>query len=71
MITTIVETFEDTLFYFRFKFYPKSATDYFRKVFRAAVAQREASYSESQEPKDLLDALLNIKRESEKNNEGK
>lgn len=55
---------------FRFKFFPKSATDYFQKVFRAAIAQRETHRGELAEPKDLLDALLKIRKESQENNEG-
>ncbi|XP_034833639.1 cytochrome P450 6k1-like [Maniola hyperantus] len=55
---------------FRFKLFPKTSTDYFKRVFKAAVAQREANHSERGEPKDLLDALLKIKKESEERKEG-
>lgn len=39
-------------------------------MFRAAIAQRETHRGELAEPKDLLDALLKIRKESQENNEG-
>ncbi|XP_023938411.2 cytochrome P450 6k1-like [Bicyclus anynana] len=61
--------FPETVDFFRFKFFPKTSTDYFKRVYRAAVAQREAQ-SHDVESKDLLDVLLKIKKESEEQNLG-
>ncbi|XP_059047406.1 cytochrome P450 6k1-like [Achroia grisella] len=52
---------------FRFSFFPKSATDYLKKVYRAMVEQRKGDLG--RETKDLLDALLKIQEDSKKNNE--
>ncbi|XP_031763049.2 cytochrome P450 6k1-like isoform X2 [Galleria mellonella] len=52
---------------FRFSFFPKTTTDYFRRVYRAMVIQRRDNIG--RENKDLLDALLKIQEESVKNNE--
>ncbi|CAH2232137.1 jg20812 [Pararge aegeria aegeria] len=62
--------FPEVVDLFRFKLFPKSSTDYFKKVYRAAVAQREANTDAAGEPRDLLDALLKIKKESDERNEG-
>ncbi|KAM3958514.1 cytochrome P450 6k1-like [Aphomia sociella] len=51
----------------RFSFFPKTTTDYFRKVYNAIVAQREVEVE--RENKDLLDALLKIREESKAKNE--
>lgn len=50
--------------------FPKSSTDYFRRVFSAVVQQRGGWQRESQN-RDLLDALVKIKREAEADGEGR
>nr|AJN91180.1 cytochrome P450 monooxygenase CYP324A19 [Cnaphalocrocis medinalis] len=52
---------------FRFRFFPKTAEDYFKKVYKAIVKER--GYNPNSEPKDLLDALLKMKHEAIENNE--
>ncbi|XP_045775445.1 cytochrome P450 6k1-like [Maniola jurtina] len=54
---------------FRFKFFPKPATDNLRKIFNASAAQRRGNGSVG-ESKDLFDALLNLRKENTANNEG-
>ncbi|XP_045775450.1 cytochrome P450 3A19-like isoform X2 [Maniola jurtina] len=67
--TCCVFFFPELVNIFRFKFFPNSATDYFRKIFKAAAAQREVSGTVG-ESKDLLDALLKLRKETVENNEG-
>ncbi|XP_038223021.1 cytochrome P450 6k1-like [Zerene cesonia] len=55
---------------FRFTFFPKWATDYFTKVFRLVSEQRRAQRGRTGETKDLVDALIKLKEESDQNNEG-
>ncbi|XP_023938409.2 cytochrome P450 6k1-like [Bicyclus anynana] len=47
--------------FFRFKFFPKSATDYFRKIFKAAATLRD-NVASARETRDLLDALLKLRK---------
>ncbi|XP_028171820.1 cytochrome P450 6k1-like isoform X1 [Ostrinia furnacalis] len=53
---------------FRFQFFPKHTTDYFRRVFRSMLAQR-GGYEGKREHNDLLDALLRMKHEADLNGE--
>ncbi|CAK1542418.1 unnamed protein product [Leptosia nina] len=53
---------------FGFSLFPKSSTNYFRRVFQHVVEQRKESIQKIAEPKDLLDALLKLKQE---NSDGK
>ncbi|CAH0725143.1 unnamed protein product, partial [Brenthis ino] len=55
--------FPELVNFFRFKFYPQSSEQYFKKIFRTIVTQREA-ISEDRSYKDLLDLLLKIKKDS-------
>ncbi|XP_038223217.1 cytochrome P450 6j1-like [Zerene cesonia] len=50
--------------------FPKWATDYFTKVFRLVSEQRRAQRGRTGETKDLVDALIKLKEESDQNNEG-
>ncbi|XP_045450207.1 cytochrome P450 6k1-like [Melitaea cinxia] len=49
---------------FRFKFFPRLATDYFRKIFRAVASQRETNQID-EKAKDLLDFLLKIQKQND------
>ncbi|CAH2087331.1 unnamed protein product [Euphydryas editha] len=49
---------------FRFKFFPKSATDYFRKIFRSVALQRKTNQTD-EKARDLLDFLLKVQKENE------
>ncbi|XP_049871934.1 cytochrome P450 6k1-like isoform X2 [Pectinophora gossypiella] len=51
---------------FRFSFFPKSATDYFTKIFRAVVKERGGYDKPVEEIKDLLDTLLKMKQNAAK-----
>lgn len=53
----------------RIPFLPKSATDYFERVFKEVVKQR-GGWEKERETKDLLDALLKMKREAKVDGEG-
>lgn len=53
----------------RFSLFPKTATDYFRRIFNTVVEQRGGWIAEAGQ-KDLLDALMKIKQEAIKNKEG-
>lgn len=48
----------------RFKFYPKSSSDYFKKIFNTIISKREM-HEKSKDTKDLLDFLINIKKGNE------
>ncbi|XP_050669572.1 cytochrome P450 6k1-like isoform X2 [Leptidea sinapis] len=47
---------------FRFSFFPKSTTDYFLRIFRT-IAQERANKGDD-EPKDLMDALLELRNKT-------
>lgn len=49
---------------FRFKFFPTSAIEYFKKIFNKVLSQREIN-EKSKDAKDLMDFLINIKKENE------
>nr|QZP43543.1 cytochrome P450 monooxygenase CYP324A43 [Ephestia elutella] len=51
---------------FGFTFFPKKSTDYFRKIYHSIAKQRSV---EGSDKKDLVDALLKIKEESEQTDE--
>ncbi|CAH2087329.1 unnamed protein product [Euphydryas editha] len=48
---------------FRFKFFPKSSLEYFKKVFQLIMSRREI-YEKDKKTIDLLDFLINIKKEN-------
>ncbi|CAH2087334.1 unnamed protein product [Euphydryas editha] len=48
---------------FRFKFFPQSSVDYFKKIFHTVVAQRKANKNK-REAKDLLDLLIEVQEEN-------
>ncbi|XP_068622809.1 cytochrome P450 6k1-like [Battus philenor] len=52
-----------------FQMFPRSATDYFRKVYHTIVEQRGGYDAEITENKDLLDALRKLKQDCERDNE--
>ncbi|XP_072938204.1 cytochrome P450 6k1-like [Epargyreus clarus] len=54
---------------FRFRFFPKAATDYFRKIFHIIVEQRKEEFQDNAEPRDLLDILLKMKKQSIEEND--
>ncbi|XP_045538779.1 cytochrome P450 6k1 [Papilio machaon] len=60
--------YPDLIDIFGFTFFPKAATDYFRRVYGQIVQQR-GGYAAPGEGGDLLDALRKIKQESDKNGE--
>ncbi|CAH2232139.1 jg20814 [Pararge aegeria aegeria] len=61
--------FPDFVDYFRFTFFPKESEDYLKRVFRMIVKNREENATDQKESKDLLDALIKIKKEKIENNE--
>ncbi|XP_052742467.1 probable cytochrome P450 6g2 [Bicyclus anynana] len=48
---------------FRLKFFPKESENYLKDVFRKIVKNREQNATGTNEAKDLLDALIKIKKE--------
>ncbi|CAG4917360.1 unnamed protein product [Colias eurytheme] len=54
---------------FRFSFFPKWSTDYFKKVFKIASEHRNDKRTPG-DSKDLLDALLKLMDEGAKSNDG-
>lgn len=53
----------------RFSFFPKNATNYFRRIFNTVVEQRGGWNAEPGQ-KDLLDVLVKFKQDAIKNKEG-
>ncbi|XP_068622656.1 cytochrome P450 6k1-like [Battus philenor] len=54
---------------FGFSFFPKSAIEYFRYIFKAVVKQRGGYETEIGQTRDFLDALRKVKQDCIKNNE--
>ncbi|CAG5058935.1 unnamed protein product [Parnassius apollo] len=55
--------------FFGFTAFPKSVTEYFRKIFRTIVAERGGYEVEIRENRDLLDALIKLKQDCVRDNE--
>ncbi|XP_059047403.1 cytochrome P450 3A18-like isoform X2 [Achroia grisella] len=54
---------------FRFSLFPKSSTEYFRRIFRTVVKERGGYENSAGENRDLLDALRKLKYEADQKNE--
>ncbi|KAH9640208.1 hypothetical protein HF086_008444 [Spodoptera exigua] len=54
---------------FRFSFFPKDTMKLLRKIFRTVVEQRGGYDKDIKDARDLLDALLKIKKEADMENE--
>ncbi|XP_038221289.1 cytochrome P450 6k1-like [Zerene cesonia] len=50
---------------FRFTMFPKSSIRYFKKVFHILIEQRKDSVDKGEDPKDLLGALVKLRKEKE------
>ncbi|XP_068622807.1 cytochrome P450 6k1-like [Battus philenor] len=61
--------FPDLVDIFGFKLFPQATTNYFRKIFQQIVSERGGYETVSDDYKDLFEALLKIKQESDRNNE--
>ncbi|CAK1546275.1 unnamed protein product [Leptosia nina] len=57
--------FPEVAEFFRFKMFPKWSTDFFKKIYLSVAKQRKEQNKGNSAPKDLLDALINLKEAGE------